>query len=271
MCMSEETFRRDFALIIGKRAEEKGCSGCMAVCLARDGLWERETERLYERYLAGEKMEKLADEVCRTLLKIRMDLEKKRVGSFTCVKDRLFLHVEMGRKEEGYPSRQFYDMRIRYRIRMDEENSVLLNDHLLEKYDLLEEELYGCALKNCMKRFPVWMKEMQDGMVMARAEGLLHGAGVMFFPNFRKEAEERMQGGYYVLPSSVHEVLLLPEERRPFRMDLSDLVRRVNEACVEGKDRLSEMAYHVEKDTGRMLSVKEYDKVAEEACPFLLE
>jgi hypothetical protein len=243
---------------------------CLTICLARNGLWERETERLYQRYLLGDQMEELVQEACLSLKKIRNQVEQEMVSTFHTVKDRLILHVEKGTEEEGYPSRQFYDMRIRYRIVMKDGESVLLNDTLLNRYDLLEEELYGRALKNCMERYPLcWYEIGENGMVMVKADGLKHGAGVMFYPSFRHEAEERMNGGYYILPSSVHEILIMPERNRPLGMDLNSLVVRVNEACVLAEDRLSEMAYHVEKGTGRMMSVREYDRVFD-PCPFIL-
>ena len=267
--MKKEVFLKEFDHLMRVEAEKCGCIGCMAMCCAREGLYERETERLYQRYLAGDSVEVLVKETCDVLRRIKSGYEEEVAGFLSQAKERLFLHVEMGEAEEGYPSQQFYDMRIRYRIMLRAGESLLLNRQLAEHYHLQAMELYLSALHNSMKLFPAVWKTADHGMYVVKAEGLKHGAGVMFYPSFREEAEKRMRGGYYVLPSSVHEIILMPEKVRPLGMDLNALVQRINLACVDAGERLSRMAYHVEKETRKMMSVSEYD-ASDSGCPFIL-
>lgn len=60
----------------------------------------------------------------------------------------------------------------------------------------------------------------------------------------KKEIEERCPNGYIVLPSSVHEVLVVPKE---FEDDpLGSIVKEVNETQVSPEDRLSNNIYRFE-------------------------
>lgn len=266
--MNLESFRSEFDRKIMLEAEKCGCVGCMAMCCAREGLWERETDRLYQRYLTGDTIDDLVKETCGVLTSIRNGYQEEVETFLHDAKERLVLHVEMGEKEEGYPSRQFYDMRIRYRILMKNGKNVIVNKGLCEQYALTDDQLHDCAVANSERLYPVKITPLDHGMYMAQARGMDHGAGVMFYPSFLREAQKWMMGGYYILPSSVHEVLLLPEKRRPKGMDLDALVKKVNHACVNVKERLSSLAFHVEKETLKMLSVREYDE--KERCPFVI-
>ena len=51
-------------------------------------------------------------------------------------------------------------------------------------------------------------------------------------------------GSFYVLPSSVHEVLILPDDGEPKARDLNEMIRTINENEVLPQDRLSDIAYH---------------------------
>ena len=63
-------------------------------------------------------------------------------------------------------------------------------------------------------------------------------------PSFFEDATEKLDGNFYVLPSSVHEILLLPDRFAPEHQFLKELVQDVNANEVDPKDRLSDNVYH---------------------------
>ena len=56
-----------------------------------------------------------------------------------------------------------------------------------------------------------------------------------------------MDDDYYVLPSSVHEVLIVPAEYVRNRQMLDEMVREVNQVCVEEEEILSDHAYYYDR------------------------
>lgn len=49
---------------------------------------------------------------------------------------------------------------------------------------------------------------------------------------------------FYILPSSTHEVLLLPESKAPSKEELDQIVQEVNREALEPEDYLSDHAYY---------------------------
>lgn len=72
----------------------------------------------------------------------------------------------------------------------------------------------------------------------------LHGAGVL--PFMLEELSERFKK-FVVIPSSVHEVIIVPTEPEcfnPDREELANMVRDVNASQVEVWDQLSDHTYY---------------------------
>ena len=62
----------------------------------------------------------------------------------------------------------------------------------------------------------------------------------------------RGEKGYFILPSSVHEVLLLEETGNEDRCGLYRMVREVNEKNVPREEFLSDSVYYFDRKTGRI-------------------
>ncbi len=60
---------------------------------------------------------------------------------------------------------------------------------------------------------------------------------------YRKGISEKL-GSFYVLPSSGHEVLILPDGGEPKAMELNMMIKAINKAEVLSQDRLSDIALH---------------------------
>ena len=77
---------------------------------------------------------------------------------------------------------------------------------------------------------PAEMMLPMDGpqMYVASVENSLNGAGVIAYPDFMNQVAEQVGGDFFVLPSSVHEVLVIPDDGSIDRHDLESMVREVN-------------------------------------------
>lgn len=72
----------------------------------------------------------------------------------------------------------------------------------------------------------------------------MNGAAILLYPDLLKDIGERYGGNYYVIPSSIHEVLLLKDTGEEQAERLNAMVREVNETHVIPEERLSDHVYY---------------------------
>ncbi|WP_320810768.1 DUF5688 family protein [Blautia sp.] len=91
----------------------------------------------------------------------------------------------------------------------------------------------------------------------------MHGASLIAQEDILKKASDCLGGDYYVLPSSVHELLLLPASGDLTAKDLVDMVKQVNATEVSEEDRLSDKVQFYNSETGILENALEYYGAAE--------
>lgn len=78
------------------------------------------------------------------------------------------------------------------------------------------------------------------------------GAACMLYPDTLKDFAELFETDLIVLPSSIHEVLLLPDEGDRLYEELGLIVASVNRTEVEPEERLSNQVYLYSRSMGRL-------------------
>ena len=169
------------------------------------------------------------------------------------------------------PHKNVEDMALVYRF--EEESSVygsasiLVTNEMLAVYDITADQLHEDAMKAAVQNRPAKLHNMNDvmrdmmgdmsGLVpmnepsplwVATVEGGQNGAGVIQYPGFLDQAAEALGGDFYVLPSSVHEVLLVADDGSMELSYLEEMVRSVNETEVSPAERLSDNVYHYDSE-----------------------
>ena len=81
-----------------------------------------------------------------------------------------------------------------------------------------------------------------EPMTVLTTTGAVNGSGVIFCDAVLQKIWEKV-GDFYVLPSSVHEVLIVPVAYGIGRDELTEMVRAVNRDEVAPEDRLSDEVY----------------------------
>lgn len=86
----------------------------------------------------------------------------------------------------------------------------------------------------------------------------LWGAGVVVYTDALKDIAKKYECDLYVLPSSVHELIVVPVASDDISLDsLRLMVPEVNEEQVPNEDILSDSVFKYEKETGRLYSLDE--------------
>ena len=128
--------------------------------------------------------------------------------------------------------------------------SVILNNTILEKLNLSEEELYELARFNTLNLYPLSTELIERHFYVLSNKMRVFGAVGMFITDEILKLAEMYEKSMYVLPSSVHEVFILPDFGQE-KEYLESVVRDANECVVKGKDILSDSVYYYDINTKR--------------------
>lgn len=77
----------------------------------------------------------------------------------------------------------------------------------------------------------------------------IHGAACLLYPNCLKEIAGHIGSDLYIIPASIHELILLPVDKDTKLEELKSDVIRANEDIVEPENRLTDDIYIYERET----------------------
>lgn len=219
----------------------------------------------------------------------QVDLES--LSDYEQMKSKLSMEVVSAEKNaellESVPHERMEDMAVVYRFVLDQTDSgngtILVTNQLLDQYGITKERLRADAMENAPEIRPSEirgmsevMSELAPGMIpevapedeqmfVATVPDKIHGAGVIAYPNFMEDAAEKMGGDFFVLPSSIHEVLLVKDNGQMTAKELENMVKEVNATQVEPADQLTDHVYHYDSQNHIFELADKYEERQREA------
>lgn len=101
------------------------------------------------------------------------------------------------------------------------------------------------------------MEQDAPPMYVLTNESKLNGAAVLFYPEIQEKIAEQLGGDYFVLPSSVHEVLIVPDQGILEYQELKDMVNDVNNTQVPPDEVLTGEVYSYDKESRQLMFASE--------------
>ena len=249
-------------------------------------------EEYYESYLKGRSLGQIVDEIMKFYNSIRQeeswDCEKLR--SYKGVKDRIVFKLVNTAKNRKFlstvPHRSFLDLSIVFYVLLEASGDgtaalAVSNSHA-EQWKVCTETLWADAVRNVRKLLPAEfvtmnhaLKEMlrenagstesggaenlllgraeeRDGMYILSNSLKSYGAACIAYPHILEMIGEILQRDYYVLPSSVHEVIIVPYSHSFDSRELDEMIREINVTQVAEEEVLSNHAYLYKRSTGSL-------------------
>lgn len=167
------------------------------------------------------------------------------------------------------PHRVFLDLAVVYEIMLETDHFILIKNEMFDYHGMTEDELYHLAVKNVREQKQVVtldqiLKEMvgveedleQIPMLIAKTKYVTHGASVMLCEDVLSEAADMLKSDLYILPSSIHEIIVLPVDFRDDVTGLKDIVNTVNQTQVLPEEFLSDSVYFFDRKL-KKLSIAE--------------
>lgn len=182
---------------------------------------------------------------------------------------------------QNVPYMQREDLAITYHVKVsgnrDSIGSLMITNELMEVYGVTKEKLHTQAMENMERLSPTVCEPLENVMVevsasqLSEQEGIsfeeakehvremlppggteiyclsneskLNGAVSIISENVQKMVAEQVGGDYYVLPSSVHELMIVPKSLGMNLGELEEMVSSVNATCVRDDEVLSNHVY----------------------------
>ena len=169
------------------------------------------------------------------------------------------LYVEVDRNESGSMSTQ-------------------VTNAMAESWKMPKEELFQIALKNTQNSDKVWFQSMNEAMseiMTGNAEDdfdspmyvlsnkdTQYGATVALYPDVLKQISKQIGSDYYILPSSVHELLILKKKDCDItEKELRSMVREINQSIVSPEEILGNEVFEYRADMDRVKKCGKEDRV----------
>lgn len=135
------------------------------------------------------------------------------------------------------------------------------NTTVSELYELAKENtqrllpFHFCSMKNILETImeEVEMKtpdrlENEPQMYVLTNQKKHLGAITLLYDNILELIYQRFQSNFYILPSSIHEVILLPEDESISRNFLQNMVREINASAIKPQEFLSDEIYYYDRE-----------------------
>lgn len=221
-------------------------------------------EEFYQKYLKGQQVPDLADSICSIYQEIRVKktCDCQNLFDFNHVKEHIvYKLIRRDANEEllkQIPYEPFLDLAVVYYIQIDNTRfgsaAIQIRNEHLRYWRVEKEEIRRLAEKNTPRIYPVQIRQIVRFMYVATNEQCSLGAAVMRYPDFREKVRGMIRGDFYILPSSIHEVILVPESfgLEPERMQ--EMVKEINQTGVAPEEVLSDSVYYSDGEEIRIVA-----------------
>lgn len=218
--------------------------------------------------------------------------EVEDINDYEAVKNRIVYRLVNGERNreqlKEVPHIPFCDLAVVFCVMVETGEGYhaslpILEEHA-ERWGIDTGELFCQAMENTPRIFPPEIKSMQEVMkkiaeeymgdkeaeqfmeglygvptasplyVMGNTAGV-NGAAVILYPGVLKEFADKIGRDLVILPSSIHEVLLIPKEEKVDMEGLKDLVKHVNRAEVPEEEILSDEIYLYQRETDQVTRI----------------
>ena len=253
-------------------------------------------ELLYKCYLQGMSISEIADKMLEQYRNVEAEAKRPEKADFFTnwekAAPRIYCELIQAKKNRTLllevPHKKFLDLAVVYYYQMEEnyvpDATILIRETHRKMWGISVEELGKCAWDNTLRDLPartdslmmyleeeygVSIPESEFGpgaeqfYLVSNRKGRL-GAICICYPGVLEELSQRFEANLYVIPSSIHECLVIPDCDLFPEECLSDMVRDVNEKTVQPQEILSDHVYYYQRESRELTLCREM-KISEDS------
>lgn len=232
-------------------------------------------EEYYKQFRQGMSVEKIAEEILALYQKIRFKKSWKEdpLSDYERIKERIVYRLVNYNANSmvlaDTPHVRYLDLAIVFYVLLEVNGygtaSMMIENRHLKEWAMSKDRVYAQACKNTGYLLPYEFQTMRaviegitgeeeseesiddEGIYVLSNNLRSYGAAVILYPGRLVQIGEYLQEDYYVLPSSVHETIIIPESMAPGKEMLSAMVEEINHTQVDAEEVLSDQAYFYDR------------------------
>lgn len=229
---------------------------------------------IYERYRTGSSMEECAA-YCRKAMDQRENIniselwgtwEKQKQQIRPCLVNREWNQERL----KEIPHFLYGDLAVKFRVEYKISNELKagydVTYDMLRHWGISKNQLVETVMQNLRQekytirdlqevlgeQFGLPVEEERKGaFYLLTNDDQIYGAAGMLRTDLLEHFAEEKGCDFYILPSSVHELLLIVDSGEITREELEEMVRSVNRMCVAKEERLSDRVYYFKRGSGK--------------------
>lgn len=228
----------------------------------------------YHRYLEGVSIKDICDDIFTTynqyMPATNFDIES--VIDFEKCKDSIIYKLINYKKNEGMlshiPHLKYLDFAVIFQISLNNTNfgnaSITIHEQLVERWGATLTDLQHLAAQNTPRLFPhqlIDLNKLVSKVFDMSAYGDVtdmyalsnitktNGASVILYEGLLNDIANKLNSNLILLPSSIHEFIIMPHEYDTDLAYLTELINSVNDTSVSDEEILSNHPYIYDKIT----------------------
>lgn len=236
-------------------------------------------EEYYEQFQNGNSLEQIAEKILELYKEVRFQKpwEEINLQSFEEIKHMIVYKVINKEKNrellENTPYEPFMDLAkvccVLLELNRCGTATMLIKDEHLKMWGVTKEMVFEIAEDNTKRLLPAefmrmkdviaemldfeWDDDEEDFMYVLSNEVRNCGAVCITYEGVLEMIYMEVGENFYVIPSSVHEMIILPESKSPEKFEIEEMVSEINETQVEDEDVLSDRVYYYSGKEKRLI------------------
>lgn len=237
-------------------------------------------EEYYEQFRKNQSLDSIVKNILELYREVKfehsweLDSVQKYERARKKIVYKLINEKENERILKDVPHVPYLDLAIVFYILMDINQSgtatILVTNDLMNMWGVDCEKLYEEAKQNTEKLLPAEFQTMksviselleepvddteEEDMMYVLSNNLrCFGAACILYEGMLEKIGDQLEENFYVLPSSVHEVIVIPESKSLNRIELEEMIVEINETQVEEEEILSDCAYYFSRKENRLI------------------
>jgi len=229
----------------------------------------------YEQFLSNPSFSSIVDDILDSYHKHapKENIDIRFFTDFDKIKNRIvFKLVNYERNQEllsKVPHFKYLDLALVFNCFVEATScgcaTVLIHHHHLSFWNISSEELYSLALKNTPRLLPYQIQDMTEivsdlfddsisdvfnesfspsPMYVLSNITKINGSGCILYEDILLNIAEKIGSDFYIIPSSIHEVLLIPTTYAASYEALCNMVQEINASQLTREEVLSDKVYY---------------------------
>lgn len=229
-------------------------------------------EEYYEQFQKGLSLDTIVESVWDVYQEVRFDhsWDLEKIKDLSEIQSKFAYKFISAEKNDELlrllPHTRFLDLAVTYYILLEVDNhgsaTIPITHDFLEFWDISISQLHKFCIESAPLLLPAQFLPMrvvvaelmgyeceeeihEDDFLFVLTNPLRnYGAACLLYPGILEQIACQLGENFYVLPSSIHETMIVPESQSPSLETLQEMVKEINETQMDVEEVLSNNVYY---------------------------